>query len=122
VLASLNLLRFASRLRFPIQSPPFMPTVMLAFLVACAVWGICTGIGLFWHRRWARISIQLFGVVLILISLPQVFGVLMARARVPVSWKASTLAPYLAQIVISVWWLVLFNVRGTKEAFNVRNR
>jgi hypothetical protein len=127
VLAGLNLFRFAVFLAFkfhpPSAWPPFVPTVTLAvgvLLVACAVWGVCTGIGLIWHKRWARISIQVFGVVLALLSLPAEFGVLMAQ--VPVVAKAPRSVLYLAQIAIAAWWLVLFNTRGAKEAFEVRDR
>jgi len=101
---------------------------MGAVFAAFAVWGVSTGIALFWHKRWARISIQVFGVALALLSLLSGFGGIVGlRALIAQNPGPAAITLGLAQIVIypiqiavAVWWLVLFNTRSVKTAFGDR--
>ena len=50
--------------------PRYFPLAMALWFAACAVWGLSTGIGTLRRKRWARMSIQLFGVALVFFILP----------------------------------------------------
>jgi len=129
VFASLNLLRVATFMAFGLHPssrvPPILPLILAGLVAALAAWGVFTAIGLFWHKRWARISIQVFGVALALLSLLAGFGALtglrylIAANPGPVAIRSALaqVVIYPAQIVIAIWWLVLFNTRGAKEEF-----
>jgi hypothetical protein len=108
-------------------------SVVLMLLVSLtevipAVWGIATSIGLFRLKNWARISILVFSVLLILMS---GFGVLTSllfafypppanqaidpsifagiRIVLTVFWSAL--------LVVGIWWLVFFNRAKVKQQF-----
>ena len=95
--------------------PRYFPLAMALWFAACAVWGLSTGIGTLRRKRWARMSIQLFGVALVLFILPAEFE--MWAAPVPVRMKAVRYGLYAAQALVGVWWLFFFNAMKTKRAF-----
>jgi hypothetical protein len=94
---------------------------MLIFL-GIAVFGIFTGIGLIQLRNWARISILVFSgltvffggtALLVLLAIP--FPINPSGPSVdPGAVKAVVLLVYGIPVLISIWWLVLFNLKGTK--------
>jgi hypothetical protein len=114
---------------FP-ASPTFFKVILLgASLVYLlpAVWGILTSIGLFRLRNWARISIIVFAVVLILMSISPLLGSLMFSF---ISFPRETLNPSamtvvrlsigamgLGQLSVGIWWLVFFNRAKVKQQF-----
>jgi hypothetical protein len=97
---------------------------MLIFL-GIAVFGIFTGIGLIRLRNWARISILIFSgltvffggtALLVLLAIP--FPINPSGPSVdPGAVKAVVLLVYGIPVLISIWWLVLFNLKGTKAQF-----
>jgi hypothetical protein len=97
---------------------------MLIFL-GIAVFGIFTGIGLIRLRNWARISILIFSgltvffggtALLVLLAIP--FPINPSGPPVdPGAVKAVVLLVYGIPVLISIWWLVLFNLKGTKAQF-----
>jgi uncharacterized membrane protein (DUF2068 family) len=118
--------------------PAWLPGFMYgfsAFLVALAVWGILTAVGLFRLRRWARYSVLVIGGCLALIGLPSLLMMLVMMA-VPLPMLANA-DPSQAQMVhtftkvmfgvisafygivcaVGVSWLVYFNRRQVREVF-----
>jgi hypothetical protein len=97
---------------------------MLIFL-GIAVFGMFTGIGLIRLRNWARISILIFSgltvffggtALLVLLAIP--FPINPSEPLVdPGAVKAVVLLVYGIPVLISIWWLVLFNLKGTKAQF-----
>jgi hypothetical protein len=97
---------------------------MLIFL-GIAVFGIFTGIGLIRLRNWARISILIFSgltvffggtALLVLVAIP--FPINPSGPPVdPGAVKAVVLLVYGIPVLISLWWLVLFNLKTTKAQF-----
>jgi hypothetical protein len=111
-------------------APPFplaaVGIVMAVLFAGLSVWGICTAIGIFRRRGWARISMVVFAIlltfmgvgaalaILFMPTLPNQEGVsqnLMDTVR----WVMAGFYGLLA--AIGVWWLVLFNLSRTKEYF-----
>jgi hypothetical protein len=97
----------------------------VAFLVLLSIWGVSTAIGVFLLKRWARISIIVFGAFLILGGF---FGGLMILVMpLPSAGQsdASSFAAvkvgmgvfYLLMGAIGLWWVLLFNSRSVKEQF-----
>jgi hypothetical protein len=95
------------------------------FLVVLAVWGIATSIGLFLLKRWARLSILVFSVLLTIMS---AFSALVipliplpptpdADPRVFAYFRFGMAGFYLMLAAIGVWWFVLFTRRSVKEQF-----
>jgi hypothetical protein len=133
ILAGLNLLLFAAYMHarhrpLPDAVPPALPLVAEMLIAALALWGIFTGIGLFWHKPWARISIQVFAIAVALQSLLAGSGALVAlRSLISIHADPATMrsayartAIFPAQIAIAIWWLILFNTRRTKAEFTAR--
>lgn len=103
---------------------------LLLFLVCCA----CTVVGLFRLRSWARYSILAIGGIDFVVF--AIFSIVMIRARYtpiiigldahpnpampfPVGAMILALAAiYGAVALIGVWWLVYFNLRTVRQAFN----
>jgi len=115
--------------QFP--GPPIFFKMMLLFAslmyLLPAVWGIVTGIGLWRLKNWARISIIVFSVLLILTG--GFSGLMMLAVPMP-STPNNTVDPsvmtgirmaigafMLALAGIGVWWLVFFNRSKVKEQF-----
>jgi hypothetical protein len=119
---------FRARPSHQIESPIPLKLVaigMAVFLTALAAWGIATAIAIIRRRRWARISILVFGALLAIFSalsalttavmpFPTPAGgapVLASRVR----WGITALYGLLA--AIGAWWLVLFNRKRSIEYF-----
>jgi hypothetical protein len=113
--------------------PAFFKAIMVIvplFYLLPAVWGIFTGIGLLRLKNWARISIIVFSVLLIVFG---VFGamsalifVLMPIPNMPnddVGQSVMTVvrifmvAFALAEVGVGIWWLVFFNRAKVKSQF-----
>jgi hypothetical protein len=111
-------------------SPIFFKLMMfmavLMYLLP-AIWGICTSIGLFRLKNWARLSIIVFAVLLILMS---GFGMLMSMV-VPIPSPPTGppdksietgvrifMGMFSSALVgLGVWWVVFFNRRKVREQF-----
>ena len=109
----------------PIPLKPMM-AVMAAFFVALSAWGISTAIAVFLRRRWARISILVFAVLLTFMSAGGMLAILFVQLPTTSNSDAARFMPvvrlgmaafYGVLTSIGVWWLVLFNRSGTKEYF-----
>jgi len=109
----------------PIPLQPML-AVMAAVLVALSAWGISTGIAIFLRRRWARISILVFAVLLTFMSTGGMLAILFIQ--LPATSKSDVVAfmPmvrlgmaafYGVLTAVGIWWLVLFNRSRTKEYF-----
>ena len=111
--------------------PPFAKTAMLVtqgFMMCLSLFGIATGIGLIYLRKWARVSILVWGGLSVFFG---VFGILIAylilfsrNPHVPalpvegmqaVRWIL--LLIYGLPLLIGVWWLILFNRKSVKTQF-----
>jgi len=110
-------------------SPLFFKVIFLLsslFYALPAIWGIFTSVGLFRLRNWARISMIVFSVLLILMW---GFGGLIALLMpVPPNVNHSTDTELmavryfmgsfsLALVGIGAWWTVFFTRRSVKEQF-----
>jgi hypothetical protein len=99
--------------------------VILSLASGLAVFGIFTCIGVLRLKKWARISMLIWGGVIAAvcgIMLP--VTLLVPLAEMPTDSAASLpymrflmLAMYGVQFLIGVWWLLLFNQRAVKEQF-----
>jgi hypothetical protein len=115
---------------------PWFSAAIAAVVVGLAVWGFLTSAGLFRMRRWARYSVLIIGgclagfgvpamlmtIVISMIPLPAPAGVDPAHAHtaqlaVKIVFLAVSLF-YAAISAIGIWWLVYFNRRAVREAFN----
>jgi len=121
----------------PIPTPgqsPVSPTFMKAMFVLLslfyllpAIWGIVTSIGLFRLRNWARISIIVFSVLLLLtgVFLGAISLLMPAPAGVDTASNPSIMLAirlsmglfWLTMIGIGVWWLVFFTRASVKTQF-----
>jgi len=125
ILSGLNLLNIATSMTLKPHIPGGASEFIIfarisgALLTVCAAFGIATAVALFKHKRWARIAIQGFGVALAVISIPAGAGVLVAGTASPELARSARyfahLLIYPAQIVIAIWWLILFNTRTAKN-------
>lgn len=118
----------------PANSPaaqPFVKNAMLTtmgFMMAVAILGIATGIGLILLRNWARISVLIwagfcvfFGAIGILAAF---FIPLFTSENVP-NLPADSLRAvrlillcfYGLPLIVGTWWLVLFNRKSVKAQF-----
>ena len=111
-------------------SPAFFKAMfwgIAIFHALLAAWGILTGIGLFRLKKWARISIIVFSVLLILQS---AFGVLIALIMPFLprqNQSADPAAMIISSIIMAVlaltllglgiWWLVFFLRKKVREQF-----
>ena len=118
------------------QNPntPFPPSAFKAIMIVSslfyfgpAIWGILTGIGLFRLKEWARISIIVFSVLLIVMS--AFSGLAMTLMPLPTPpgqgvdpsfttvFRAVAGSFSLFLVSIGVWWLVFFNRAKVKQQF-----
>jgi hypothetical protein len=110
----------------PIFFRAFFVALSLVYLLP-AVLGICTGVGLWRLKNWARISMIVFSVLLVLMG---GFGGLVSLVMpipatpnspvdpsVMVSIRIAMGIFWLSLLGIGVWWLVFFNRLKVKEQF-----
>ena len=117
-----------AEMAIPPMTLKVLGVVMGALFAALGVWGICTAVGIFRRRGWARISILVFAALLAFMGACAVLGVLVmplpsppgASARVIENARWGIVASYGALALIGVWWLVLFNRGAAKLYFAER--
>jgi|SRR5580658_4479823 hypothetical protein len=110
----------------PLLFRVFFVALSLVYLLPAA-WGICTGVGLWRLKNWARISMIVFSVLLVLMG--GFAGLVSLVMPIPAS-PNSAVDPsvmvsirivmgifWLTQLGIGVWWLVFFNRLKVKEQF-----
>lgn len=111
--------------------PPIPPSalaaagIMLVVMFALAIFGFCTGIGLFLLKNWARISALIWaGFTVFFCFLALLFILVLPFPAVPTASGVSMTAVkgmlalfYGVPIMIGVWWLILFNQKSTKAQF-----
>ena len=103
-----------------------MMAIMAAVMVAFSAWGISTAIAIFLRRRWARVSILVFAVLLTFMSGAGTIAILFIQLPATPNTDSAAIMPvvrlgmaafYGVLTAIGVWWLVLFNRSRTKEYF-----
>ena len=115
-------------------SAPFPPGAFKAMMIVGslfyfgpAIWGILTGIGLFRLRGWARISIIVFsvlmmvmagfcGLMMVLIPLPTPPGQAVDPAFTTV-FRVVAACASLFFVSMGAWWLVFFTRAKVKQQF-----
>jgi hypothetical protein len=92
-----------------------------------ATWGVITSIGLFLLKNWARISILIFSVILILMG--ALVGVIMLLVPLPAATSEAATHSTMTAIRlgigtfwfgiagIGIWWLILFTRPKVKAQF-----
>ena len=110
-------------------APPFpmaaIGVVMAAIFAIFSGWGIWTAVAIFRRRGWARISIMVFAVLLTFMGVGGALAILVVQLPAQQNVTQSTMDAirwgmagfYGLLAAIGVWWLVLFNLRSTKEYF-----
>jgi hypothetical protein len=110
-------------------APPFpmaaIGVVMAAIFAIFSGWGIWTAVAIFRRRGWARISIMVFAVLLTFMGVGGGLAILVVQLPAQPNVTQSTMNAirwgmagfYGMLAAIGVWWLVLFNLRSTKEYF-----
>jgi hypothetical protein len=99
--------------------------VGMFFLIGPAIWGLATSIGLFRLKRWARLSILIFSVLLVVVS---VFGAPMllliplpqppeAAPQIANQIRFGMVGFYALLAAIGIWWFILFTRRSVREQF-----
>ena len=112
-------------------SPPMPPFVkstavaILLFLAVLAIFGIFTSVGVLHLKKWARVSMLIWGGVMAAfcgLALP--FATLVPMPESPAGSPMSlpivrilVIMVYGIPFLIGVWWLILFNQRAVKEQF-----
>jgi hypothetical protein len=110
---------------------PSVRTMMLGmqgFTMCLSLFGVATGIGLIYLRRWARISILIWGGLSVffgVIGIPIAF--LMPFSQTPNGpdlsaegmplFRGILLIIYSMPLLIGIWWLILFNRKSVKVQF-----
>jgi hypothetical protein len=113
------------------ELPPFVRTAMLAaqgFMMCLSLFGIVTGIGLIYLRKWARVSILtwggmsvFFGVIMIPIAFLMPFPPTPNAPDLPAETMQTVrlflLFLYGIPLIVGLWWLILFNRKTVKAQF-----
>jgi hypothetical protein len=101
---------------------------MMGFMMCLSLFGIATGIGLLYLRKWARISVLIWGGFAVFFG---AIGVAMAflistgfppnTAQLPAEslrlMRIILFFTYGLPFVVGVWWLILFNRKPVKAQF-----
>jgi hypothetical protein len=120
--------------KLPSTAPEFPPSarsIMLTgqgLMICLSIFGIATGIGLILLRKWARISILIwggfsafFGVIGIPIALLMPFSPTPNAPNLPAEsmqlFRATLLIIYGVPLLVGIWWLILFNRKTVKAQF-----
>ncbi len=115
-------------IELPPPRPPNYPALAIGmglFIAAMAIVGVATSIALLKMRRWARTSVLVFSVVLVIAC---AFGLLAALVMpmppVPNGdpklvrvIQVVTTGVFAIPLLVGAWWLVQFNLRSVKDAF-----
>ena len=108
--------------------PPFVKSTVVAamiFQVALAIFGIFTGVGVLHMKKWARVTMLVWGgVMAAFCGIVLVFTAFMPLPELPSDASASfpflhilIIVIYGIPALIGVWWLLLFNQQAVKEQF-----
>jgi hypothetical protein len=111
--------------------PPSVRTFGLAtqgFMICLSLFGVATGIGLLYLRKWARISILIwggfcafFGVIGIPIAFLMPFSQTPNAPDLPAAsmqlFRGILLIIYGMPLLTGIWWLILFNRKSVKAQF-----
>jgi hypothetical protein len=108
--------------------PPFaksLAIVMLGVFAGLAIFGIFTSVGVLRLKKWARVSMLIWGGVMVAFcGIALLFTAFAPLPELPAN--ASVSFPYLRVLIsliygipflIGVWWLLLFNQSAVKEQF-----
>ncbi len=103
-----------------------------AFFDALGAWGLATGFGLLKTRQWARISLMVFAVILVVVAVPAAAILAIIPMRAPSGSKAGALPPNFFSLIrygmgafyasigaLGGWWLYYFNTRPVTDQFRV---
>ena len=116
----------------PRETGPLPPGVMKIAGVAVAVffaggaaWGVCSGIGIFRRRNWARMSMVAFAGLLVFLGAAGVLASLLLTLgaspdidrHLASMLGALMIAFYSVLAALGAWWLVLFTRRPAMEYF-----
>jgi hypothetical protein len=113
------------------EFPPSMRYMMLGtqgLMVCLSLFGVATGIGLLYLRKWARISVLIWGgfsVFFGVCGIPVAYLMLLSpNPRAPTlpvegmqAIRSILLVIYGTPLVIGVWWLILFNRKSVQAQF-----
>jgi hypothetical protein len=114
------------------ELPPSIRYMMLGtqgVMLCLSLFGVATGFGIIYLRKWARISILIwgglcvfFGVIGIPIAYLAMFSPSPNSPALPVegmqSFRWILIVIYGVPFLIGIWWLILFNRKGVKAQFD----
>lgn len=110
-------------------SPMFFKVIMVGVVLIyllLALWGILTSMGLLWLKNWARVSMIVCSVLLIVMGVFSVLPSLLPISSIsnkPADASAMTAVRVfmgvfsLALVAIGIWWLVFFTRPKVREQF-----
>lgn len=115
------------------QEPSFLAPILIIeiiFLAGLAGWGIATGVGLIRLRNWARISMLVFSVLLVFMTLlPAILFLFLPlpappdakdpemAARIMTMMRVAIVGLELAFAALGGWWLYFFTKKSTRAQF-----
>jgi hypothetical protein len=113
-----------------VQFFKYFMLITAVLLFVAGAWGISTGMALLRLREWSRVSIMVFGALLVFLCIPGLLMFLMVPFPPPGTAVNPQLTPnllagmrifltlfYAALAVLGGWWLYFFNKQSTKEQF-----
>ena len=97
-------------------------TAISAILAALSGWGIWTAVAVFRRRGWARVFMLIFAGLAALAGAGGGLAILFEPASAHAGHGMEALREMAGALcgglaAIGVWWLVLFNLKSTKEYF-----
>src|ERR1700683_703104 len=113
-----------------VQFFKYFMMITAVLLFAAGAWGLSTGMALLRLREWSRVSMMVFGALLVFLSIPGLLMFLMVPFPPPGTAVSPQLTPsllmgmrsfftlfYAALTVLGAWCFYFFNKRSTKEQF-----
>jgi len=102
---------------------------MQGFMICLSLFGVATGIGLIYLRKWAHISILIWGGLSVffgIVGMPFAFLLPLSpgsnASDLPaggvIAVRLILLLVYGVPVAIGVWWLILFNRKSIKAQFD----
>jgi hypothetical protein len=100
--------------------------ILAALLLgACAAWAVCTGVGIFRRRAWARVSMRVAAGVFAVFGCTGGLALWFAPfpmdgrvdARIAAIVRGVMLGLYGLQAALGAWWLILFNRPAARQYF-----